>query len=47
MGCCNSEFHALCDRQTTGSFSPAVDSKAAELLTNLVGIDDNSSQVPT
>ena len=18
MGCCNSEFHALCDRQTTG-----------------------------
>ena len=19
MGCCNSEFHALCDRQTTGA----------------------------
>ena len=23
MGCCNSEFHALCDRQTTGVASVA------------------------
>ena len=23
MGCCYSEFHALCDRQTTGPSSPS------------------------
>ena len=43
MGCCNSEFHALCDRQTTGVASREIGKSGNDIN---VSISMNGSDTP-